>query len=81
MLADEVATDWWTGASPRVHQTIAVARWPRRGAWRRAWALGAKSKSVAASPPPLARHLALRLRPYSRYSTRRRPLGAIDASA
>ena len=45
-LADEVATDWWTARRQRVHQAIAVARWAQRGAWRRAWALGAKSKSV-----------------------------------
>jgi 1-acyl-sn-glycerol-3-phosphate acyltransferase len=45
-LADEVATDWWT-ARKRAHaQESPSLGGPDAGAWRRAWALGAKSKSV-----------------------------------
>jgi 1-acyl-sn-glycerol-3-phosphate acyltransferase len=45
-LADEVATDWWA-ARKRAHarQSPALAG-PDAGAWRRAWALGAKTKAV-----------------------------------
>ena len=46
-LADEVATDWWTARRRSYAQQSPSLGGPDAGAWRRAWALGAKSKSVA----------------------------------
>ena len=46
-LADEVATDWWTARQRAYAQQSPSLGGPDAGAWRRAWALGSKSKSVA----------------------------------
>jgi 1-acyl-sn-glycerol-3-phosphate acyltransferase len=45
-LADEVATDWWTARKRAYSKQSPSLAGPDTGAWRRAWALGAKSKSV-----------------------------------
>jgi 1-acyl-sn-glycerol-3-phosphate acyltransferase len=45
-LADEVATDWWTARQRAYAKESPSLGGPDAGAWRRAWALGAKSKSV-----------------------------------
>jgi 1-acyl-sn-glycerol-3-phosphate acyltransferase len=46
VLADEAATDWWQ-ARRRAYATATPAlTGPGIGAWRRAWALGAKDKQV-----------------------------------
>lgn len=40
MLADEVATDWWTARRRAADGTAPSPRGPDASAWRRAWALG-----------------------------------------
>ena len=46
-LADEAATDWWTARRRAYAKQSPSLGGPDAGAWRRSWALGAKSKSVA----------------------------------
>ena len=46
-LADEVASDWWTARRRAYTKQSPSLSGPDAGAWRRAWALGAKSKSVS----------------------------------
>ena len=45
-LADEVATDWWTARRRAYSKQSPSLAGPDTGAWRRAWALGAKNKAV-----------------------------------
>ncbi len=47
LLADEVATDWWTARRRAADGGTPSARGPDAAAWRRAWALG---------PPPGEEH-------------------------
>jgi 1-acyl-sn-glycerol-3-phosphate acyltransferase len=46
VLADEVATDWWQARRNAYAGTTPSLAGPGVGAWRRAWALGAKDKKV-----------------------------------
>jgi 1-acyl-sn-glycerol-3-phosphate acyltransferase len=54
MLADEVATDWWTARRRAAQGTTPSPRGPAAAPWRRAWALepAPGTEPLAPGPPP-----------------------------
>jgi 1-acyl-sn-glycerol-3-phosphate acyltransferase len=52
VLADEVATDWWTARRRVAEGTTPSARGPEGSAWRRSWALAPPPSAEAGPPEP-----------------------------
>jgi 1-acyl-sn-glycerol-3-phosphate acyltransferase len=40
VLADELATDWWSARRRAADGTTPALRGPASGSWRRSWSLG-----------------------------------------